>query len=217
MSHYPTINDELKPTPAKIKKANFLCSQKEIELTKNHFSPYFGKSLLPGMYCMPVYAILKPHSPDLQLITDQSYSQFSLNSMVDYNQVIGYPLDNMALFGGMLLELEKKEPGRRCIVWKSDISEAYKMIPIHPFWQIKQINSINGEFYVNRCNAFGGCASGSISIAFNSLVVWIAKNIKGLKYIANYIDNSSGCGFADELEYYTSSETFYPKDQLILL
>ena len=89
----------------------------------------------------------------------------------------------------MLLKLENKEPGRKCVVWKLDISEAYQLIPMHPFWQIKQINSINGEFYVDRCNTFGGCASGSIFIAFNSLVAWIAKNIKGLKYIVNYVDD----------------------------
>ena len=82
---------------------------------------------------------------------------------------------------------------------------------------MKQINSIDGEFYVDRCNTLGGCTSGSIFIAFNSPVAWIAKNIKGLKYIANYIDDSSGCGFADELEYYTPYKNFYPKDQVILL
>ena len=65
LSHYPTINNESKPTPVEIKKADFLHSQKEIELTKDRFSPSFGKNLLLGMYCMPIYAIPKPHSPDL--------------------------------------------------------------------------------------------------------------------------------------------------------
>jgi len=27
-------------------------------------------------------------------------------------------------------------------MWKSDIAEAYWLMPLHPFWQIKQINTI---------------------------------------------------------------------------
>ena len=37
----------------------------------------------------------------------------------------------------------------------------------------------------------------------NSLVAWIAKEIKGIKYLGNYIGNSSGCAFADDIDYYT--------------
>jgi len=49
-------------------------------------------------------------------------------------------------------------------------------MPMHPCWQIKQVNTIDGKHYVDRCNAFGGSGSGGIWITFNSLVAWIAKN-----------------------------------------
>ena len=45
--------------------------------------------------------------------------------MIDHNKVTGYQLDNMMQFGEMLLDLEKKGLGRKQVVWKSDISEAY--------------------------------------------------------------------------------------------
>jgi hypothetical protein len=88
---------------------------------------------------------------------------------------------------------------------------------MHPFRQIKQINSINGKFYVDQCNSFGGCASGSIFIAFNSLVAWIAKNIKCVRYLGNYVDDSSGCGFANEMTYYAPYKSHFPHDQTNLL
>jgi hypothetical protein len=59
------------------------------------------------------------------MVTDQSFKPFSLNSMIDHTQVVGYPLDNMTQFGEMLLDLKKKRPNRKKIIWKSDIAEAY--------------------------------------------------------------------------------------------
>jgi hypothetical protein len=169
------------------------------------------------MYCMPIYAVPKPHSSDLRLVTDHSYGEYSLNSMIDHDSVTGYPLDNLNKFGEMLLDLEMKKPGKSLIAWKSDIAGAYRILPMHPLWQIKQVNTIDGERFIDRCNAFGGCASGSIFIAFNSLVAWIAKEVKKVRYLGNYVDDSSGCGLADDLIYYTPYKKSYPRDQATLL
>lgn len=166
---------------------------------------------------MPIYAVPKPHSSDLRLVTDHSYGEYSLNSMIDHDSVTGYPLDNLNKFGEMLLDLEMKKPGKSLIAWKSDIAGAYRILPMHPLWQIKQVNTIDGERFIDRCNAFGGCASGSIFIAFNSLVAWIAKEVKKVRYLGNYVDDSSGCGLADDLIYYTPYKKSYPRDQATLL
>ena len=184
---YPIMNDESNATSREIRKAEFPCDQLTTELTKNHFSPSFGRKLLPGMYCMPIFAIPKTlNLLDLWWVTDQSFRKYLLNSIIDHKKVTSYPLDNMTQFGEMLLDLEKREPNSKQVVWKSDIAETYQILPMHLLWQIKQINAINGHSYVDRCNAFGGCTSGGIFIAFNSLVAWIAKEIKGVKYLRNY-------------------------------
>jgi hypothetical protein len=62
---YPVINDESKPAPVDEKKADFLRRQRDVELTKDRFSAPLTHGLLPGMYCMPIYAVPKPHSTDL--------------------------------------------------------------------------------------------------------------------------------------------------------
>ena len=137
---YPTTNDESKLTPKDDKKVNFLRAQQDVELTKNHFSPPLKGHLLPGMYCMPIYAIPKPHSKNLHLVYRPELWQVLLNSMITHEKVTGFPLDNMVHFGEMLMDLERKEPGSEKVIWKSDIAEAYWILPMHPCWQIKQVN-----------------------------------------------------------------------------
>ena len=105
---------------------------KTVELTKDQFSPSFGQDLLLGMYCMPIYAVPKPSSSKLHLVTDQSCGKFSLNSMIDHESIMGYPLDNMIHFGEMLLDLERRELGKEWVEWKLDIAEAYQILPMHP-------------------------------------------------------------------------------------
>jgi hypothetical protein len=214
---YPSENDQSRPTPSDENKAAFLRSQLEIERAKGRFSPPFGQNLLPGMYSMPIFAVPKPNSTDFRLVTDQSHGTYSLNSMIEHDKITGYPLDNLSHLGQMLLDQEKREPNTKRIVWKSDIAEAYRLIPMHPCWQIKQVNTIDGLRYVDRCNAFGGCASGAIFIAFNSAVAWIAKYIRGVKYLGNYVDDSSGVGRADDLLYYQPYGRNFPADQVRLL
>lgn len=83
------------------------------------YSDSIGSSLYPGMYCMPIYAVPKPEDP--RLINDHSASCFSLNSMVNHDLVTGYPMDNLAIFGDMLVSM------RRTSKAVTDISEAYRL------------------------------------------------------------------------------------------
>lgn len=162
------------------------------------------------MYSMPIYAVPKPNSSDYRLVTDQSCGKYSLNSMVQHDKVMGYPLDNMIHFGEMLMDLEESEPIKDRVAWKSDIAEAYQILPMHPCWKIKQVNTVNGEHHVDHCNMFGGCDLGAIFIVFNSLVAWIAKKIKGVRYLGNYVDDSSGCSLKEDLTFYEPYQQEYP-------
>ena len=214
---YPLINDEYRSGPIDESKASFFRSQLKTERSKERFSPSLGRKLLPGMYCMPIYAVSKPNSTDFRLVTDQSYGRHSLNSMINHDKVTGYPLDNLTHFGEMLMDLENEAPGKERVAWKSDVAEAYRIIPMHPCWQIKQVNTIDGERYVDRCNAFGGCASGAIFIAVNSLVAWIAKYVKDVRRMGNYVDDSWGCGLKSDMLAYGPYGKSYPRDQTTLL
>ena len=213
---YPTTHDESKPAPTDMKRAEFLRAQRDVELAKNRFSPPFTQ-LLPGMYCMPIYAVPKPHSTDFRLVTDQSYGKFSPNSMVKHEKVTGFPLDNMVHFGEMLMDLDRREPGVEKVIWKSDVAEAYRILPMHPRWQAKQVTRVDDEYHVDRCNVFGGCGAGGIFISFNALVTWIAKEIKRIRYLSGYVDDSSGCGRQDDRLIYEPYGRDYPRDQVVLM
>jgi hypothetical protein len=214
---YPLTNDESNPPPLDEKKADFLRAQRDHEVSKGRYSAPFKHDLLPGMYCMPIYAVPKPHSSDFRLVNDQSYGKYSLNSMIKHDKVTGFPLDNLANFGEMVMDLEREAPGERKVAWKSDVAEAYRILPMHPHWQVKQVTRVDDEYHVDRCNAFGGCGAGGLFISVNSLVAWIAKEIKKVKYQGNYVDDSSGCGKEKDVLFYEPYGGFYPRDQVILL
>ena len=166
---------------------------------------------------MPIYAIPKPHSEDLQLVTDHSAGLFSLNNMIDHSCVTGFPLDNMHHLGEMLLDTRQSIKNIPLTLWKSDIADAYCLLPVHPLWQAKQIITVDGQHYLDRNLAFRSSASPGIFISFNSLVAWIAKNEQDLQYLADYVNNSSGCDLAGDTLFYEPYGKQMPRHQTILL
>ena len=131
----------------------------------------------------------------------------------------GFPLDNLRHLEEMLLDVLHSSGNLPLTLWKSDISDAYWLLPMHPLWQLKQTVSVDGEHYVNHNLAFGSSASAAIFISFNSLVAWIAKYVKGLEYLSNYVDDSSGCAFLDHTLLYEPYGKYLlvPQTRLLLL
>ena len=215
---YPATHDESRPTAKGVKEVSFLRAQIQTEQDKGRFSPPFGPDLLPGMYSMPIHAVPKPGSSDLRMVTDHSYGPYSLNSMIQHSDISGYPLDNLKHLGEILLNIHHKtEQPSPLILFKSDVSEAYRLLPVHPKWQIKQINTLEGLRYVDRCNAFGGRASGSLWISFNSLVTWIARYVKGIDDLLVYVDDSFKVVRASSMSFHEPYGKFMPEEQIALL
>ena len=151
---------------------------------------------------MPIHAAPKPNSSDLHLVNDHSAGRFPLNGMIDHSQVTGFPLDNLRHMGEMLLDVRRSIGNVSLTLWKSDIAEAYQLLLMSPFWQIKQAVVVDGACYIDRNLAFGSSASAAIFISFNSLVAWIAKHVKDIDYIYNYVDNSSGGSLTGNMSVY---------------
>ncbi|KAF8804743.1 hypothetical protein BYT27DRAFT_7225344 [Phlegmacium glaucopus] len=198
----PITHDESRTPPSDLDKATFICDQCHKEQVKNQFSKPFGPALLPGMYSMPVHAVEKPNSSDLRLVNNHSAGPFSLNHMIDHSKVTGFPLDNLRHLREILLNIRKSLGNIPLTMCKSDISEAYRLLPVSSYWQIKQIVTVDGARYVDRNLAFRSSASPAIFISFNSLVAWITKYEKLFDYLANYIDDSSGCDLEGDTMFY---------------
>jgi len=109
---YPTTLDKSKTISLSLEKEEFLRKQL---LHEEGVSPEFGESLLPGMYCMPTYLVPKPQLVDWRLVNDLSAGPFFLNSMVDHRLITGFPLDNLAQFGELLMRKHSQNLGK-CLV-----------------------------------------------------------------------------------------------------
>ena len=81
---------------------------------------------------MPIHAVPKPGSNKHRLVTDHSAGQFALNNMISHNDIAGVTLDNALRY------LRQQDPEIDLILWKADVSEAYRHMPMHPLWQIQQ-------------------------------------------------------------------------------
>jgi hypothetical protein len=124
----------------------------------------------------------------------------------------------MTHMGEMLLaHYHSSDVPHELLVWKSDIAEAHRLMPVHPLWQLKQVNTVDGWRYVDRNVTFGSSSSSAIFISFNSLVAWIAKNIRGISHLATYIDGSSGFDRKDDLLLYKPYHMSFPCHQTLLL
>ena len=79
------------------------------------------------------------------------------------------------------------------------------------------MNTVDSERHIDHCNTFGGCASGTLFIAFDSLVACIEKRKKGVQCLGNYVDDSWGCGLEEDYTFYAPYQKVYPRDQTTLL
>ena len=123
----------------------------------------------------------------------------------------------MTQLGEMLLKKKEEFPDEELILFKSDISDAYRHLPMHPLWQVKQINTIEKQRHVDRRNCFGGKGSGSLFVAFNSLVTWVGKNVCHVTDLGTYSDDSFGVELAKNVTFYKPYSRFMPTNQVKLL
>jgi hypothetical protein len=217
VGQYPYTLDESFGDPRDQREFDFICEQRDKEISAGRFSKSFGKDLLPGMYSMPIHAVPKPHSTDLRLVTNHSAGDYSLNSMIRREDISGFPLDNMTHLGEMLLKRRADFPDEDLTLFKSDISDAYRHLPMHPLWQIKQVNTIKQQRHVDRRNCFGGKGSGSLFVACNSLVTWAGKNEYKIADLGTYSDDSFGVEFTRNITFYEPYGRSMPTNQVTLL
>ncbi|KAF8591611.1 hypothetical protein K439DRAFT_1644223 [Ramaria rubella] len=213
---YPVTWDNLhRPIPDPAHR-QFLHEQWDIEIALGQYSQSFGPDLLPGMHSMPPGVIPKPHSDKLRLINDLSAGQFPCNSMIPKGEG-SVRLNGMRSFGKALQLAHHTHPGSPLTIFKSNITRAYWLIPMHPLWQLHQIITIDGERHVNRCNCFGGWAGCCLFYNFMSLVLWIAEHIVKLRDLFTYVDDNFSWELAHRTLFYPPYKRFFPEKQTRLL
>jgi hypothetical protein len=214
---YPATWDFSDRPPKTEREAAFLREQRDIEIAANRYSVGFGPDLLPGMYSTPIHAVPKPRSEKLRLVNDHSAGTFSLNSMIAREDVVGAKMDTVSDLVGALLRYRETHPHTRLVMFKSDVSAAYRRLPLHPLWQIKQIVTIDGTRHVDRNTTFGGRGSCRDYTAFMGLVLWVAIFVKTLQDLFGYIDDNFSFDEEGNVIWYENYQCYYPAKQAKLL
>lgn len=179
------------------------------------WSKPFGEKLLPGMHASPISAVPKSTPGKFRLIMDQSRGPHSLNSTIAKSQV-KVKLDTVKDLGIKLLDVRKKHPKRKLCLWKSDVKSAYRQLPVHPLWQIKQAVPVDGQYHIDRCNTFGSRGGGWNWDSFIAPVNWIANEKKGVD-VLGYVDDNFGWEFEGKTKYYKPYKKDMPAKQVRLL
>ncbi|KAG8990290.1 hypothetical protein FRB93_003266 [Tulasnella sp. JGI-2019a] len=194
----------------------FVRRQRDEEINLGRYSSAFGPNLLPGMQTSPIGVVPKPRSEKLRMVVDQSAGEFALNSYVSRSDA-GIRLDSLSDFGQLLLNFHKEHGRGPRWIFKTDVSQAYRRLPAHPLWQIKQVITIDGKYHVNRCIDFGGRGSGKLWCLFFGLVVWVAIRIRGVEGLCHYVDDAFAFDDTEALVYYAKYDTKYPSKQVLFL
>jgi hypothetical protein len=214
----PTTYDgsrQRKPTTNK-NKADFIRHQRDEEMKLKRWSKPFGEKLLRGMHSSPIAAVPKSTSGKYRLIIDQSCGTHALNSTIRKSQV-KVKLDNIHDLGAALLAVRRKHPKRKLCLFKSDVKSAYRQLPIHPLWQIKQVVTVDGQCHVDRCNTFGNRGGGWNWDSVASLVNWIGTEKKKIPDLLGYVDDNFGWEFEGNTKYYKPYRKHFPAKQTRLL
>lgn len=114
--------------------------------------------------------------------------------------------------------MKKNANGHKIVIFKSDVLQAYRRIPMHHLWQPLQATQLpTGEFVINCNNVFGGAASGHCWWSVSALMLWIAKHEYGIEDLSDYVDNIFGWDYADNFEFYEPYKKWMPAHQVKLL
>lgn len=215
---YPTTWDNSRRPLRDPSHAAIIRESIDTEVRDGRYSSSFGPDLLPGMYSAPLGVVPKPHTnpPKWRVVVDYSDGQFANNSLVE-REDRRVPVDTVFHLGRRLRQL-RKELGDNVpiLVWKSDVSKAYRIVPMHPCWQIRQVVSWECERWVDWANIWGFCAAGHLLAIVMALMVWIAWE-KYRIIVLCFVDDCFGAEWRDRMLYYGPYQRWLPKTQCLLL
>ena len=99
--------------------------------------------LLPGMKVSSMFVVWQNAKP--WVVTDHSASGLNAGIPVEEAKV---QYDNMHDFGQSMHDAWRENPGRRLVVFKSDVASAFLNLPAHPLWQLRQVVIVDGKLYI---------------------------------------------------------------------
>ena len=193
----------------------FMNEQRDEEIRLGRFSHAFD-ILSPGMTTIPLWVVPKPHSDKFRLVVDHSAGDYAPNSFIPPEEASVH-LDTLHTLGNALLNVKNRFGNTPIVLFKTDVSQAYRRLPVHPLWQLRQVVSIEGFFHIDNNNNFGNRGAGRLWVTIFSLVLWIASFVKLIHDLFAYVDDAFSWEFADRVTFYAPYQKFLPTKQAQLL
>lgn len=183
------------------------------ELAADCYSPGFH-TLLQGMKVSPLLLVEKKGTLKKRVCTDMSFGTPSLNDLVVKDKV-RVSFDSLISWAPYLVELSRAWVP--VVIWKSDVMNAYRILPMALAWQIRQIVCIDGLFHADCCANFGSAASPKLWCSFFSLVLWLARSGFGISRINNLMDDTWGVSPLSSMVSFRGHQVPLDQAKLLLL
>ncbi len=154
---FPITWDNSRMDPRSVMEQKFISRYRDEEIEAGRLLEPFSPDLLPGMYSTPVHAVPKPHSDDFRMVSNMSAGSYAPNQMIRHSDIAGSCLDGLHTLFSAILRYRQKFPDNSkkiLIVFKSDVSKAYRLCPMHPLWQLKQV--VTTGYLTSEQKAAGG-------------------------------------------------------------
>lgn len=196
----------------------FLIAQVKKEEALGRLSPVFSRStepLWPGMCEVPVHAVPKSDSDDFRMVINHSIGPGAPNDAIA-REAVNIKLDNVQHLGHNILATQRKGLTPHWL-FKDDVAGAFRLAPVDPLFQARQIITVNYERRVDRCNNFGNRAAGYLFCVIMGLILWIAEHEWGIEGLLAYVDDVFGVDDEEELVLYEPYGELYPRKQARLL
>jgi hypothetical protein len=155
--------------------------------------------------------------------------EFCQNNMMDRTETKGARLDTLHGFIAALLLYRRSNSDKRLVAFKSDVKGAFRLIPSHPLWQIKQVVTTN---YPTRADAdagidcgplvcrvdwrscFGSRGSPRLWNSLMGLVLWVTIHVKLILDIFAYVDDLFGWDEEGNFRWYSRYNQMMPSKQV---
>jgi hypothetical protein len=123
-------------------------------------------------------------------------------------------LDPLLLLAKAIVSMQEKHPGERLVIFKSDVAQAFRNIPMAREWQILQVITTheNGRIIrnVDRTLCFGTRTAPQVYCTFHSCVLWIAEAIKLIRDLFSWMDDTYSVELMSKMLFYQPYGEWYP-------
>lgn len=163
---------------------NIVAEKLQKEVSLGRIAGPFNFLPFSNLQCSPIGIVPKKEINEFRLIHHLSYPDgASINDFIP-NELcsVSYTTVDDAI-------KQIKKLGKSCLLAKTDIASAFRILPVHPDDHELLGTQFNGDFYYDKCLPMGCSISCSIFETFSTALQWIACTKFGVPTMLHILDD----------------------------